>query len=436
MELFSIEFLSALAAIIVIDLVLAGDNAIVIALAARNVPRHLQRRAILWGTAGAVIVRVAMTMVMVWLLKVPGLLFAGGAVLVWIAYRLLNESEGGGEEGHAAPAGSFWGALRTIVFADIVMGLDNVLAVAGAAHGSFLLVTLGLLISIPIVVWGSTVIMRFIERFPAFVYLGAAVLAWTAVKMMTGEPLLAEYLAAHRVIVPLAYFVVVGGVLWAGFVRNHRRIESRITAHMARFAAAGRADEESASFPATASSAAIRSNPATNGETDMTRILVPVDGSRNSLNAVRRAIERFAATPAVEVHLINIRAPFSRHIAQFVSRRNRAAHHREQAELALQPARRLLEVAGVPHAVHMEVGDRATVIAAAARRLRCDQIVMGTARKNSVTRMIEDSVTNRVLERTPVPVEVVAGDEVSRWERLGLPAGIGTALALAFLAAD
>ena len=146
MELFSPEFFSALLAIVVIDLVLAGDNAIVIALAARNVPKELQKRAILWGTVGAIAVRTSMTVVVVWLLQVPGLMLMGGAMLVWIAYRLLVPA--GGDDGHnVALANRFWGAMKTIIVADALMGLDNVLGVAGAAQGSFLLVVLGLLIS-------------------------------------------------------------------------------------------------------------------------------------------------------------------------------------------------------------------------------------------------------------------------------------------------
>ena len=114
MELFSPEFFTALAAIVVIDLVLAGDNAIVIALAARNLPPHLQRKAVLWGTAGAIAVRSAMTLVVVWLLKIPGLLLVGGILLLWIAYRLLKPAEK--EAGHGAAATtSFWGAMKTIV---------------------------------------------------------------------------------------------------------------------------------------------------------------------------------------------------------------------------------------------------------------------------------------------------------------------------------
>ena len=166
MEILSVDFLVALASIVVIDLVLAGDNAIVIALAARNVPRHLQRRAIIAGTAGAVIVRSSMTLLVVWLLKIPGLQLVGGLLLVYIACKLLRPEEDKGDAHGADSASSFWGAMRTIVVADAIMGLDNVLGVAGAAHGSFLLVVLGLLISVPIVIWGSTLVLRLVERHP------------------------------------------------------------------------------------------------------------------------------------------------------------------------------------------------------------------------------------------------------------------------------
>jgi YjbE family integral membrane protein len=217
------EFWSALAAIVVIDLVLAGDNAIVIALAARNLPKALQRRAIIWGTVGAVAVRASLTVAVLWLLQVPGLMLAGGILLVWIAYRLLAGGDDGPAHG-AAPATSFWAAMRTIVIADAVMGMDNVLAVAGAAHGSVALVVLGLVISIPIVVWGSTLILKWIERFPSLLYIGGAVLAWTAAKMIVSEPLIADELAgAHKTLV---YFLVIGGVLGLAAVKS-RRPEAR-----------------------------------------------------------------------------------------------------------------------------------------------------------------------------------------------------------------
>jgi YjbE family integral membrane protein len=215
------EFLSALAAIIVIDLVLAGDNAIVIALAARNLPKNLQRRAVIWGTVGAVAVRATLTVAVLWLLEVPGLMGAGGVLLAWIAYRLLAGDDNGKDHDVAAATG-FWSAMRTIVIADAVMGLDNVLAVAGAAHGSVLLVVVGLLISIPIVVWGSTLILNWIERFPSLLYIGGAVLAWTAAKMLADEPLLQEPLAGRSGLKTLLYVLVIGGVLGFAWLRNRR----------------------------------------------------------------------------------------------------------------------------------------------------------------------------------------------------------------------
>jgi len=220
-EILSIEFLTALLAIIAIDLVLAGDNAIVIALASRSLPPHLQKQAIVWGAVGAIVVRTAMTLVVVWLLEIPGLLFIGGALLIWIAYRLLLPENGEGEGGIVKPAVSFWGAIRTIVVADMVMGLDNVLAVAGAAQGSYLLVVLGLLISVPIVVWGSTIMLHWVERYPAIVYFGAGVLAWTAAKMITSEPYLMEAFAANGAAAALLYLVAIGGVLYYLGARTH-----------------------------------------------------------------------------------------------------------------------------------------------------------------------------------------------------------------------
>ena len=216
------DFLSALAAIILIDLVLAGDNAIVIALAARNLPKALQRRAIVWGTVGAVVVRTSLTVAVLWLLQIPGLMAAGGALLAWIAYRLLTGDDGGREH-DMAPAMGFWAAMRTIVIADAVMGLDNVLAVAGAAHGSLLLVVLGLVISIPIVVWGSTLILHWIERFPALLYVGGAVLAWTAASMIAGEPYFDPLFEKHLFLKTLLYPLIIGGVLGLAWLRKPRK---------------------------------------------------------------------------------------------------------------------------------------------------------------------------------------------------------------------
>jgi YjbE family integral membrane protein len=212
-----VEFLTALLSIVIIDLVLAGDNAIVIGLAARNLPKQQQKKAVIWGTVGAVVIRALATLFVVWLLKVPGLLLIGGILLVWIAYKLLVE-----EKGHDVEAGdSLWEAIRTVIIADALMGLDNVLAVAGAAHGSFLLVILGLFISVPIMVWGSTLILRWIERFPIMITIGAGVLAWTASKMIVEEPFLDPYFA-NPVIKYGFELLVVTGVIIAGTLKKAR----------------------------------------------------------------------------------------------------------------------------------------------------------------------------------------------------------------------
>ena len=221
MELFSAAWLSALLAIVLIDLVLAGDNAIVIALAARRLPSHLQTKAIIWGTVGAIVVRTIMTVGVVWLLKIPGLMLVGGLGLVWIAYKLLAP-DGGGGESHEPTATTFWGAMKTIVIADALMGVDNVLGVAGAAKGSIDLVVIGLLISVPIVVWGSTLVLKMVERFPVIIYLGAGVLAYTAAHMIVSEPLLDDFFDPNAAIRYVTHAVLIVGVLAAGWWATHR----------------------------------------------------------------------------------------------------------------------------------------------------------------------------------------------------------------------
>jgi YjbE family integral membrane protein len=227
MEFLSAPWWSALLAIVLIDLVLAGDNAIVIALAARNLPEHLKRKAILWGTVGAIVVRSVMTVGVVWLLKIPGLMLVGGLGLLWIAYQLLADQSDGEHDGPSAS--TFWGAMKTIVVADALMGIDNVLGVAGAAHGAMDLVIIGLLISVPIVVFGSSVVLRLVERFPIIIQLGAAVLAFTAAKMVVGEALLRPVFgdASATDTMQLAarwalYAVAVAGVLGAGWWSQRR----------------------------------------------------------------------------------------------------------------------------------------------------------------------------------------------------------------------
>ena len=217
-ELFSNAWWSALAAIIVIDLVLAGDNAIVIGLAARNVPQEHQRRVILWGTFGAIAVRVVLTSVVVWLLKIPGFLLVGGVALAWIGWKLTDETGGG--EHKIAPTSSIRGAIQTIIVADAVMGVDNVLAIGGAAHGSVMLVLIGLAVSIPIVVWGSTIVLKAVERFPQILWIGAGVLGWTAAKMIASEPLLVPMFDAEPSLRTVLYVAIIGALVAAPMWRH------------------------------------------------------------------------------------------------------------------------------------------------------------------------------------------------------------------------
>ena len=225
MELFSVPWWSALLAIILIDLVLAGDNAIVIALAARNLPPEHQNKAIMWGTVGAIVIRSAMTVGVVWLLKIPGLMLVGGLGLLWIAYKLITDTSE--DEHQGGTATTFWGAMKTIIVADALMGVDNVLGVAGAANGDFTLVVIGLLISIPIVVLGSKLVLQLVEKWPVIIHLGAAVLAFTAAQMVINEKLLDPIFDGGETINLIArgatYAVAVVGVLGLGWLATKKQ---------------------------------------------------------------------------------------------------------------------------------------------------------------------------------------------------------------------
>lgn len=193
----AIEFLTtlhwgAVLQIIAIDILLGGDNAVVIALACRNLPREQRMKGILWGTAGAIVLRVILISFAVVLLQVPFLKLVGGALLLWIGVKLLLPEEGH-EHGELGNATTLWSAVKTIVVADLVMSLDNVIAIAGAAQQAdpdhqIGLVIFGLLVSIPIIIWGSTLVLRLIERFPIVVLFGGALLGWIAGSMMVSDP--------------------------------------------------------------------------------------------------------------------------------------------------------------------------------------------------------------------------------------------------------
>lgn len=224
-DVFTWEFLKGLLMVILIDLVLAGDNAVVIGMAARNVPAHQQKKVILFGTAGAIIIRIIATLAVVWLLRIPGLHLVGGLLLIWIAYKLLVQEDSHDE---IKAQSSMLKAIGTIMLADAAMGLDNVIAIAGASGGSVILVILGLLISVPVMVFGSTLVMKLMDRFPIVIYIGAGILAYTASDMILSEHFLSgavEVLSYGKYAVQA---VLIAGVLLAGKLANSKQ---RKTAH-------------------------------------------------------------------------------------------------------------------------------------------------------------------------------------------------------------
>lgn len=220
MEFFTLAFLSSLVLIVGIDLILAGDNAIVIAMAARRLPAEQRKRAILYGTVGAVIIRAIATLIVVWLLQVPGLHIIGGALLIWIAYGLLKDNQ---SQKEIKAGASLAAAVRTIIVADALMGLDNVLAVAGAAHGSYLLVIAGLLVSVPLIMGGSAVFLKLTDRFTWIVYAGTAVLAYTAGKMLFNEPILGNLVEDYAWAKWLTIAFVTAAVLFFGWRSQTKR---------------------------------------------------------------------------------------------------------------------------------------------------------------------------------------------------------------------
>ena len=181
------QFFTALGTIILLDILLGGDNAVVIAMAANKLSPALRKKAILIGTAGAVIIRLIMTFIAVWLLTIPYLQVIGGLILLPIAVKLLVPEE---HHDDVKASDNLMGAIKTIIIADAAMGVDNVLAIAGASHGSFLLVAIGFLVSIPIIVGGSTIIGRLMDRFPVILYAGAGLLGWTAGSMIGHDKIL------------------------------------------------------------------------------------------------------------------------------------------------------------------------------------------------------------------------------------------------------
>jgi YjbE family integral membrane protein len=216
-----IEYLSSplfwigLGQIIVVNILLSGDNAVVIALAARSLPPHQQKQAIIWGSVAAIIMRVILTIVAVEMLKLPYLKIVGGLLLFWIAVQLLVPEDDGGDG--IESSSNVLVAIRTILIADLVMSLDNVIGVAAAAKGDNILVMLGLAISIPLIIFGSTILLKLMDRFPVIITGGAALLGWVAGEMLITDPIAIAWITANMPWMEI-HLPVVGDISWAQVV--------------------------------------------------------------------------------------------------------------------------------------------------------------------------------------------------------------------------
>jgi YjbE family integral membrane protein len=215
------EFWARWVAIVILDLTLAGDNALVIALAVRTLPPRQQFWGRVWGSAGAVVLRLAFITVITYLLRIPLLQFVGGLLLVWIAVKLVRQVDGGdGDDAHgkARRGTSLFEAVWIIIVADVVMSLDNVLAVAAAAHGDLVLVIFGIAFSLPLVVWGSGILARLMGRFPWIIWLGGGILGYVAGEMMLKDRVVTGWLGhATEVLhypLPIALGVVIAVLGW------------------------------------------------------------------------------------------------------------------------------------------------------------------------------------------------------------------------------
>ena len=389
MNLASPEFWIALLQIIGVNIVLSGDNAVVIALAARSLPPLQQKRAVVWGSGAAVVMRIILTIVAVELLRLPFLKLIGAALLLWIGIQLLLPEEDEEAGGAGTANASMIAAIRTILIADLVMSLDNVIGVAAAAKGSILLLTLGLLISIPLVIFGSTLLMKVMERWPIIITIGGGLLGWVAGDMAATDPAISAWVEAnapwlHYALPALGAIAVVAIGKWIAARATENEdarpiVDLALAADQHRIAVAGKARG---------------------------RVLLAADNSEASLRAVARLIEVLCGnSEPVEVDLLNVQAAVHRDVSVFVEENAIKDLHHAQGLQALQPARELLDRAGVPHTVHIGVGEMAHVIAHYAKELGSRRVYLTDTERGDGSSLVAP-VTDLVQDAT-VPVAVV-----------------------------
>jgi YjbE family integral membrane protein len=389
LDLGSPQFWIAVAQIIAIDIMLGGDNAVVIALACRRLPEAQRRLGIFWGVVGAIGLRVVLIFFALQLLAIPYLKIVGALLLLWIGVKLLLPEHEEGAHGNVQGATTLAGAIRTIIVADGVMSLDNVIAVAGAAKGDIGLVVFGILVSIPIIVWGSRFVLELMDRYPVVITLGGALLGWIA-----GDMLVTDVAVKPR---------LEGAPAWLGLAAAAAGATLVVIVGKA---LAARAELARAGVPRKPLAAEAGPVPAGRA----VRIVVAADGSEGSLAAVRRVIgvrDMLAPGLGLQVDLVNVQRGVSSDVAQFVRRDDLQAYHLEAADKSLAAARALLDAAGIPYGVHRFVGQPGRVLADFAAEQGADQIVMGTRGLGTHTGALLGSVTRETLEHSRVPVLVV-----------------------------
>ena len=382
------DFWLAVGQIIMIDIVLGGDNAVVIALACRKLPPKQRTMGILWGTAGAIILRVILIFFALTLLQVPYLKIVGAMLLLWIGIKLLLPEH---EEAHGNIQASdkLWSAVKTVIVADFVMSLDNVIAIAGAAEGAggdhkMPLVIFGLLVSIPIIIWGSQLVIKLMDRYPVIITLGGMLLGWIAGQMVITDPAVKGW--ADKQGDYFQYLLPAIGALGVLIVGKW----------LAARAKAKRAVPVQAAAPAQANR--------------LQHVLLAVDGSEHSAQAVRYLIgvrQDLRRPDELDVHLLNVQRPVSGDVSRFVAGETLKEYHLEGSEKALAPARELLDAAGLKYQEYRRVGDPATQIAEVARELACDMIVMGSRGLSAFAGIALGSITRKVLHLANCPVVCV-----------------------------
>jgi len=393
MEMFSTpEFWIAVGQIIMIDILLGGDNAVVIALACRSLPPAQRTKGIIWGTAGAIVLRVILIFFALTLLQIPYLKLVGALLLVWIGVKLLLPEHGDGGHGEIAASDKLWGAVKTVIVADLVMSVDNVIAIAGAAESAggdhtMPLVIFGLLVSIPIIVWGSQIVLKLMDRFPIVITIGGMLLGWIAGTMAVTDPALAGWMPNDGAPKPEVLDVVRYGAGAAGAV---------LVLLLGKWFARRRAGP--AAPPAAASA----------GLGGLQRVLLAVDGSAGAEAATRRVLELRAALrdgDRLELHVANVQRPLSGDVSRFISGKTIDEYYRERSDEALGAARRTLGT--VTAKEHRQVGEPGPALAELARSLGCNLIVMGARGLGTHTAALLGSVTQSTIEHADVPVLVV-----------------------------